>query len=184
MNAIVTLRRATIQALLPASLLFALLSGCATKPERTATPVFSPAPVARTHPSLWPLEKPDAPITSHFGMRKHPISGEMKMHNGVDIVAPPGTPVRAAADGTVAFSGEQRGYGHIIVLRHCPEYETAYAHLRKRRVGEGERVRAGQVIGDVGRTGTATTNHLQYEVRRHGRPVDPLPYLPRQTAAR
>jgi len=178
------LRRATIQGLLPACLLLALLSGCATKPQRMAAPVFRSEPPVQTHPSLWPLEKRDAPITSRFGMRKHPMTGEMKMHKGVDIVAPPGTAVYATADGTVAFSGEQRGYGHIVVLRHSPEYETAYAHLRKRRVGEGERVRRGQVIGDVGRTGTATTDHLQYEVRRHGEPVDPMPFLPQQTAAR
>jgi murein DD-endopeptidase MepM/ murein hydrolase activator NlpD len=162
----------------------AVLSGCASKPQRAVVPAFRTEPPAQVHPSLWPLEKRDAPITSPFGMRKHPITGEMKMHKGVDIVAPPGTAVYATADGTVAFSGEQRGYGHIVVVRHSPEYETAYAHLRKRRVGEGERVRRGQVIGDVGRTGTATTDHLQYEVRRHGQPVDPMPYLPQQTAAR
>ena len=176
--------RGTKQTALAACLMLALLPGCATKPQRAEAARPAPAPVFSARPVLWPLEKPDAPITSHFGMRKHPITGEMKMHKGVDIVAPPGTGVRATADGTVSFSGEQRGYGHIVVIRHDPEYETAYAHLRKRRVGVGEQVRRGQRIGDVGRTGTATTDHLQYEVRRHGQPVDPIPYLPQQTAAR
>lgn len=100
------------------------------------------------------------------------------MHEGVDIGAPRGTPVYAVAGGTVVLSGEQRGYGQIVVIRHDAHVETAYAHLDRRRVERGEVVRRGQRIGDLGQTGNATTPHVHYEVRLRGTPVDPAAYLP------
>ena len=100
------------------------------------------------------------------------------MHQGIDIVVPRGTPVRATADGVVKFSGRQRDYGNIIVLDHGGGMETAYAHLDARLVTADEKVRQGQTIGKVGKTGNATGVHLHYEVRVNGCCVDPAAYLP------
>jgi murein DD-endopeptidase MepM/ murein hydrolase activator NlpD len=103
----------------------------------------------------------------------------MRMHNGVDLQCPEGTPVYATADGVVSFSGEQRGYGNIIIVEHANELASVYAHLKKRRADRGEGVRQGQHIGDVGKTGNATTHHLHYEIRHRGEPVDAMAYLPK-----
>ncbi|MBI1321525.1 MAG: peptidoglycan DD-metalloendopeptidase family protein [Candidatus Hydrogenedens sp.] len=170
------LRRFERQGLLFACLLAALASGCATRGHRetAARPAAAPA----YHAPIWPIQVPEARITSTFGPRKHPITGEVRLHKGIDISAPEDTPVYATSDGRVVFSGEQRGYGNIVILSHAGDLESAYGHLKRRRVREGDAVRQGQQIGDVGRTGTATGFHLQYEVRRQGEPVDPLPYLP------
>jgi murein DD-endopeptidase MepM/ murein hydrolase activator NlpD len=99
-------------------------------------------------------------------------------HNGIDILAPRRTPVLATADGVVAFSGTQRGYGNIVIVNHSASLETAYAHLDERLVEPGQPVRQGQKVGLLGQTGNATAPHVHYEVRKDGRPADPLPYLP------
>jgi len=156
--------------------ILALVTGCASR--------GTPEPHAGAFPDRWPVASAAARVTSPFGYRVHPITGERRMHNGIDISAPSGTPVYATAAGRVAFSGKQTGYGHIVVVDHGGGIETAYAHLRERRVSAGESVRAGDRVGDVGRSGWATGHHLQYEVRRDGRHVDPMPYLPRQMSAR
>jgi murein DD-endopeptidase MepM/ murein hydrolase activator NlpD len=119
-----------------------------------------------------------ARLSSAFGDRAHPILGFTRLHRGVDFAAPSGTPVFAAADGTVEEVGFQRGYGRTIRLRHAAgggEVETLYAHLSgfARGLKPGAAVRQGEVIGKVGASGLATGPHLHYEVRIAGQAVDP-----------
>ncbi|MFK0376231.1 M23 family metallopeptidase [Pandoraea sp. NPDC090278] len=119
-------------------------------------------------------------ITSEFGTRRHPVRRVSHSHTGVDFAAPVGTPVRAAADGEVSFIGFQHnGYGRYIVISHRYGSETLYAHLSAvvENLRVGDTVAAGERIGDIGRTGTATGPHLHFELRRNGNPVDPGPLL-------
>ena len=98
-------------------------------------------------------------------------------HDGIDLAAPEGTPVKTAAEGQVLYAGEQRGYGLIVIVEHSPELVTLYAHNRDLRVKNGQRVRRGQVIATVGESGKTSGPHLHFEVREGGAPVDPLPLL-------
>ncbi len=115
-------------------------------------------------------------ISSGFSMRIHPISGQWKQHKGVDFAAPVGTPIRAAADGLVHFSGQQSGYGNVVVLKHWSNYSTAYAHMSRFAPGihAGSKVHQGDLIGFVGMTGWSTGPHLHYEFRVDDSPRDPL----------
>ena len=126
----------------------------------------------------WPLR--GFSVSSGYGPRRHPILGGTRAHAGVDLPAPTGTPVRAAADGVVRYFGRNGSYGRFIRLDHGFGLETAYGHLRRyalslRRNG---RVRRGEVIGYVGSSGLSTGPHLHYEVRINGRAIDPLAVMP------
>ncbi|MCP5465024.1 MAG: M23 family metallopeptidase [Deltaproteobacteria bacterium] len=125
-------------------------------------------------PSIMPVE---GWITSEFGMRKHPIGRNFKMHNGLDIASPMGTPVKAPAGGKVIFSGRSSGYGKMLVIEHGYGISTMYAHLSELYVKKGETVKRGEHVGDVGTTGFSTGPHLHYEVRVDGLPKDPLVFL-------
>jgi murein DD-endopeptidase MepM/ murein hydrolase activator NlpD len=125
-------------------------------------------------PSLWPLE---GRVGSSFGERQDPINGEGAFHSGIDIEAPYGTPVRAAADGEVTGASMGAGYGRQIVLDHGHDVVTLYGHLSAMAVVPGQHVARGQVIGYVGQSGRATGPHLHYEVRVHRVPVNPHKYL-------
>lgn len=125
---------------------------------------------------IWPVV---GPVTSGYGYRTHPIFKTRQFHAGIDIGAPAGTAVRAAASGEVAYAGWLRGYGKVVIILHEGGIATVYAHLQDIVVSEGQRVSQGQVIGSVGTTGWATGPHLYFEVRVDGRAVDPLEYLPR-----
>lgn len=114
-----------------------------------------------------------ARVSSAFGPRTHPITGERHEHSGIDFAAPAGSPVRAAGTGTVAFAGERGGYGNLVIIRHPDGAETYYAHQRDLAVRTGQIVAAGETIGTVGSTGRSTGPHLHFELRRGGRPVDP-----------
>lgn len=114
------------------------------------------------------------PMTSAFGLRRHPILGFARFHRGVDFAAAWGSPVRAAADGVVAAAGWRGGYGRQVQLVHAGANTTSYSHLSQMVVEPGARVRRGQLIGYVGASGLATGPHLHFEVVRGGRPVDPL----------
>lgn len=125
-----------------------------------------------------PLIRPiDAPITSGFGMRRHPIFGGTRMHTGVDMPAPYGTHIHAARDGLIVYSGWKRGYGNTVIIDHGNGLATLYAHASSLEVSVGETVRRGQVIARVGSTGWSTGNHLHFEVRINGEPVDPEGYI-------
>jgi murein DD-endopeptidase MepM/ murein hydrolase activator NlpD len=115
-------------------------------------------------------------ISSGFAMRLHPISGQWKQHKGVDFAAAIGTPVRAAADGTLEFAGTQNGYGNVVVIKHWSNLSTAYAHMSRFAAGmhKGSKVTQGEVIGYVGVTGWSTGPHLHYEFRVNNQPRDPL----------
>jgi murein DD-endopeptidase MepM/ murein hydrolase activator NlpD len=116
-------------------------------------------------------------ITSGYGPRKSPITGENKTHNGIDIQASTGTTVRAAADGVVSYIGhnmdKNTGYGNYVTLDHDNGYQTRYAHLSKVSVQVKQRVRKGEKIGEVGETGAATGPHLHFEVEKNGSFIDP-----------
>ncbi|MBC7100009.1 M23 family metallopeptidase, partial [Candidatus Bipolaricaulota bacterium] len=123
----------------------------------------------------WPVR---GTISSSFGPRIHPIYGVPSFHTGIDIAVPEGTPVRAAAGGTVTFSGWQEGFGLLVVIDHENGYETYYGHLSRLLVAPGQSVSAGETIALSGNTGLSTGPHLHFEVRYLGTPVDPRPLLP------
>ncbi len=130
---------------------------------------------AEPRPFRWPVP---GSVTSPFGLRR----GDP--HEGIDISSRAGMAVRAAAPGTVVFSDYKPGYGRVIVLKHAGGYKTVYAHNQDNLVLEGARVKQGQVIADMGRTGEATGPHLHFEIRVGDRPVDPLDCLPVRAKAK
>ncbi len=115
-----------------------------------------------------------ARLSSGFGNRKHPILGFTKMHRGVDFAAPVGTPIFAAGDGIIEFSGWNGAYGKYIRIKHNSTYKTAYAHLSKIYKKRGTRIKQGDIIGALGNTGRSTGPHLHYEILISGRQVNPL----------
>lgn len=124
----------------------------------------------------WPLPGYSR-ITSEFGWRIHPIYGDKRFHDGIDIAAPRGTPIVAAADGTVILAGWYGGYGNAVVISHGGNITTLYGHMSQILVSNGQRVSKGDRIGLVGTTGTSTGNHLHFGVRKSGDPINPWPYL-------
>lgn len=116
-------------------------------------------------------------ISSGFGMRVHPITGQNRMHNGVDIDGVLGDPIRAAKAGTVILAGVKGGYGNTTMIDHGGGMVTLYAHQSEFAVSVGSKVSSGEVIGYVGSTGQSTGPHLHFEVRINGVPRDPVKYL-------
>jgi len=119
----------------------------------------------------------NAPVTSTFGWRVHPITGERRLHEGMDLGAASGTPIKACRSGRVTFAGWQGGYGNVVIIDHGGGMSTVYGHQSSVAVSAGQQVNAGQVIGSVGSTGMSTGPHLHFEVRINGTPVDPAPYF-------
>ncbi len=113
-------------------------------------------------------------VSSGYGMRFHPVSGQRKAHLGVDYAAPTGTPVRTIGDGVVTFAGVQRGYGNVIEVAHKDHQSTLYAHLSRIDVRKGQRVSQGDLLGAVGSTGISTGPHLHFEFLIRGVHQDPL----------
>lgn len=130
------------------------------------------APSRGTGRFIWPLR---GRITSPFGWRWTRYGREF--HNGVDIAAPYGTPVRAADSGTVTFRGWRGGYGRLIIIEHGNGYSTYYAHLSSYEVELGQAVEKGEVIGRVGSSGRSTGPHTHFEIRKNGEPVNPLNFF-------
>lgn len=125
-------------------------------------------------PSIWPTR---GWITSNFGSRTSPFTGEPAIHEGLDIATGIGTWVKSSADGIVTFAGVKGGYGKIIIIDHGYGLSTRYGHLSEVHVTPGQRVRRGDRIGNVGNTGRSTGPHLHYEVRVNNLPVNPLRYI-------
>lgn len=125
-------------------------------------------------PSLWPV---NGRLLSAFGGRTDPFSGEGAMHTGVDLSASMGTPVHAAADGTVVHASWGGQYGNLVIIDHGNGLQTWYAHLSRFLVVPGQEIRRGEVLGKSGATGRVTAPHLHYEVRLGGTPVNPYKYL-------
>lgn len=164
------------EALEPGRPLFVLAPPAKNSPTTTgspSTPTSAGAPGAANSnaPLRWPVAAPR--LTSPFGKRWG------KDHDGIDMAAPVGTPVYAAAAGTVIYSGDQvRGYGNMVVIQHADGLVTVYAHNSLLLVHSGDGVAVGQEIARVGDTGRSTAPHLHFEVRRGENPQDPMQFLP------
>jgi murein DD-endopeptidase MepM/ murein hydrolase activator NlpD len=159
-----------------------LIPGTRRSPPRAALPLAAGLPAsipgdprawARREAELefsWPLK---GRVSSGFGWRKG------RHHDGIDIPARSGTPIRAAEAGRVLHSGVGLGaYGRVVILKHAGKYKTVYAHNRANRVRKGQFVEKGEVIAEVGASGNARGTHVHFEVRRDRKPQDPLRYLP------
>jgi lipoprotein NlpD len=137
----------------------------------------APLPAGAAGVLRWPLVNVPRNVGSPFGAR------DGRAHEGVDLPAPSGTPVVAAADGTVVYAGDGiRGYGNLVVLQHAGDLLTVYAHNSALFVSAGQTVRAGDRVAAVGQTGRATGPHLHFEVRQGQIPRDPMSYLQGQGA--
>ncbi len=143
---------------------------------RRAAGVTGPSAPGTGAPGVlgWPVT---GTITSPFGPRPNPFGGGMEFHQGLDIAASTGTPVTAAAAGTVISAGWYGGYGNYVLIDHGGGMATGYGHLSQIFVSAGQQVQRGQAIGAVGSTGASTGPHLHFEVRISGKPVDPAAYL-------
>ena len=124
-------------------------------------------------PSIWPAQ---GRVSSDYGMRVSPIHRDRRFHEGMDIVAPLGSPIFATADAVVSFSGNKGGYGRVLILDHGLGFSTLYAHASKIFAKAGDFVRRGQIIAAVGRSGDTTGPHLHYEVHVGGSVRDPRAY--------
>lgn len=113
-------------------------------------------------------------VGDRYGMRMHPILKYKRMHKGIDLVAPKGTPILATANGKVVKAAYSVGYGKMVVIDHGNGVETVYAHLKKLNVEKGQAVSRGEQIAELGSTGMSTGPHLHYEIRIEGAKIDPL----------
>jgi lipoprotein NlpD len=158
-------------------------------PAHVGSPT-APAPVASATPA--PAASPPPSEASPAGNGdvawRWPADGQVvggyvggdPMRQGIDIAGKSGAPVNAAADGTVVYSGNGLiGYGELIIVKHNPAFLSAYGHNQKRLVQEGDRVKAGQTIAEMGSSG-ASRDELHFEIRKNGKPSNPLDYLPRR----
>ncbi len=131
---------------------------------------------------MWPLEGSNFKLSSPFGPRKKP-NGSWGFHKGLDMASPEGTPIKAAAEGTVSEAGWAKGFGYTIVITHNATLRTRYAHLSKIAVSLGKYVKEGEFIGKVGNTGRVFSkhkgggHHLHFEVHLYGKPVNPSYFL-------
>ena len=116
-------------------------------------------------------------VSSDYSMRNHPITGKYSQHTGIDLPAPKGTKIKAAADGTVITVGYNTAYGNRVIISHGGGIQTLYAHMSKFGCKVGDKVKAGDVIGYVGSTGYSTGNHLHFSVLKNGNYVSPWNYL-------
>lgn len=125
-------------------------------------------------PSLAPV---DGWITSSFGARSSPFTGEPTIHKGIDVAAPVGTPIYAPADGVVIFSGKRNGFGNFVMIAHGYGIVTGYGHNAQNLVSPGQVIRRGDQIATVGQSGRSTGPHLHYEVAINGRVIDPKKFI-------
>ncbi len=125
-------------------------------------------------PSIWPVE---GWAVSEFGRRVSPFTGGQETHEGIDISAMVGTPVRAAADGIVEFSGVMRNFGNVVIVDHSYGFKTFYGHNEKSIVRVGQKITRGQIIATLGNSGKSISPHVHYEVIVKGQKVDPRKYM-------
>lgn len=128
-------------------------------------------------PSLLPVE---GWVTSEYGMRIHPLSRRFRMHYGMDIASPYGTPIKTPADGVVIYTGNSGGYGNVVVIDHGYGISSLLGHASKIDAKLGQKVARGDVVAYVGSTGAASGNHLHYEIRVDGIPADPMSFVAQQ----
>ncbi len=128
-------------------------------------------------PSIWPL-KVGGHITSGYGWRKNPFGRRKpEWHRGIDIASWPGAPIVATSEGIIKLAGWKKGYGLTVIIKHAYGFETHYAHLSRIRAYAGKKIKKGDIIGFLGRTGLATGYHLHYEIRIGLQDVNPWPYI-------
>ena len=145
-----------------------------TKPSGTDTSPSTQAPSS----SGWVCPLKSYTLTSPFGMRVHPILGYERMHNGVDMAAPAGTPIYAAKSGKVTVTSYQAGgAGNYVSINHGDGFSSIYMHMTRYIVSRGQYVNAGQVIGYVGNTGLSKGNHLHFGISYNGTYVNPMQYI-------
>ncbi|CAI8846382.1 peptidoglycan DD-metalloendopeptidase family protein [Pseudomonas serbica] len=148
----------------------------------TTTPVVVPSVANKPAPAPLP---PAGPAPTGWGWPSNGIligkfSSNGSLNKGIDIAGDLGQPVLAASDGTVVYAGSGlRGYGELVIIKHSETYVSAYGHNRRLLVREGQQVKVGQTIAEMGSTGTDRVK-LHFEIRRQGKPVDPLQFLPRR----
>ncbi|MFH7029376.1 MAG: M23 family metallopeptidase [Heteroscytonema crispum UTEX LB 1556] len=124
------------------------------------------------------------PVTSEFGWRKHPITGERRFHTGIDFGATLGTPIYAVDTGSIELAGFKGGYGKTVIVNHGGGKSTLYGHASSLYVRQGQKVVRGQMVAAIGSTGVSRGPHLHFEVRINNKPVNPRPYLWQHLAKR
>jgi murein DD-endopeptidase MepM/ murein hydrolase activator NlpD len=150
--------------------------------QQEVSPALEETLAAEAHrkaafPDGLPLQT-DFRVSSEFGVRSNPFGRRnYEMHNGIDFVAPYGTPIHATADGTVTRSQNTGGFGKHVIIDHGYNYETLYAHMSELKVTEGQTIRRGEIVGLLGNTGRSSGPHLHYEVHRGQKPLNPRRYL-------
>jgi len=154
-----------------------LLQGLESQLNFVRRDVERRAQLANATPSIWPTH---GGLTSFFGGRSDPLTGEPAYHSGIDISAEKGRPVYATADGVVQSTGYTGDYGNLIVLKHAFGLSTRYGHLSAYHVKTGDTVKRGDVIGYIGSTGRSTGSHLHYEILVNGQLMNPLTLLTAQ----
>ena len=126
-----------------------------------------------------PLKNSKFRITSPFGYRTHPVYKTKRFHSGVDFGAAKGVPIYSIQNGTVLRAGTARGYGNYIVIDHGNGIKSAYAHMNEMFIKKGQSIKKGDKIGSVGMTGTATGNHLHFEIISNNKKTNPINYIPK-----
>jgi murein DD-endopeptidase MepM/ murein hydrolase activator NlpD len=154
-----------------------LLQGLESRLNFVRRDVEQRVQLANATPSIWPTH---GGLTSFFGGRSDPLTGEPAYHSGIDISAEKGQPVYATADGAVQSAGYTGDYGNLIVLKHAFGLSTRYGHLSAYHVKTGDAVKRGDVIGYIGSTGRSTGSHLHYEILVNGQLMNPLQLLTAQ----
>jgi murein DD-endopeptidase MepM/ murein hydrolase activator NlpD len=152
--------------------LVATISPSAAGPASGKPLILASSRTAFVYPVMGPR------MSSDYGTRKHPVLKVRKHHDGIDLAAPIGAPIRAIADGQVVYADPHGGYGRYVVVRHLDGFTSHYGHCEKLEVAPGQRIAAGQIIGTVGSSGISTGPHLHFEIRRNGETQDPERYLP------
>ncbi|MDO9223768.1 MAG: M23 family metallopeptidase [Caulobacter sp.] len=192
-------RQSRLPTLLGTALVALLIGAIAVASARASLPSRH-QPVLREISAAAAADEPEAPrpeyaftaplagheVNSPFGLRQLPWEEGGRLHQGVDIAAPIGTPVRATTFGLIVRSGVDGGYGRFVEVRHKGGFTSLYAHLGRAAEGmkRGALVRPGDVVGYVGSTGRSTGAHLHFEIRRHGRPLNPASFIDQQFATR
>lgn len=156
------------------------LQGAGAVSQLVAGILGASADLTETSPpdALWQgILGAEGELSSGYGMRRDPFTGERRFHHGLDIAAPTGTPIQPVGSGEVVFSGWRKGYGRMVTVRHEDGTESIYAHTSKNLVREGDRVDPEDTIALVGSTGRSTGPHLHLEIRQEDESVDPGAYL-------
>ncbi len=131
----------------------------------------------RCIPAIQPIAKGEGSIVSGYGMRFHPILKYRRMHWGIDISAPKGTPIYATADGVVEFTGRRGAFGNLVIIDHGYGYQTQYGHMNNFAVKRKQKVKRGEIIGYVGNTGLSSAPHVHYDIVKDGKRINPVNFF-------